>query len=110
MVNRLKSSVAKPDQPEPAEDYYVIETRGEPFDVSRTVAAGVVAAIRRAWPPRWIEFVDLSGSTVRLRTRFIECLRECTGSQRAAGRQFRRARRQEEKADRRPWEDDDDWW
>jgi hypothetical protein len=72
----------------------------------------MLAEARRggAGSPRWIEFTDPSGSAVRIRTRLIECVRECTESQRAAAREFRRARRREDKAERRPWEDDDDWW
>jgi hypothetical protein len=107
---RLKALFEQPGQPQPAEDYYVIEARCDTFYVRREVAEGVLEALRRAWPPRWIEFVDLAGSGVRLRTRLIDCVQECTGAQRAAAREFRRARRREEKADRRPWEDDDEWW
>ncbi|MBI4500203.1 MAG: hypothetical protein HY700_03485 [Gemmatimonadetes bacterium] len=44
---------------------------------------------------------------VRVRTNLIESIRECTGAQRAGARAFYRARRLEEKADRKPWEDDD---
>ena len=88
----------------------MIEARCDTFYARREVAEGVLEELRRAWPPRWIEFADLSGATVRVRTRLIECVQECTGAQRAAAREFRRARRREEKADRRPWEDDDDWW
>ena len=110
MIHRLKALFEQPDQPEPTEDYYVIEARCDTFYARREVAEGVLEELRRAWPPRWIEFADLSGATVRVRTRLIECVQECTGAQRAAAREFRRARRREEKADRRPWEDDEDWW
>lgn len=43
----------------------------------------------------------LSGSAVRVRTALIDCVRESTRTQRAAGREFFRARRKEAKADRR---------
>jgi len=108
MINRLKLR-PEPDDPPPAEDYYEVDTACELFYVNADVAEWLVACMRRRWPPRWITFTDLDGSTVTIRSRLVRCLRERTGSQRAAARAFRRARRQEDKAERRPWEDDE-WW
>jgi hypothetical protein len=37
----------------------------------------------------------------------VECVFECTARQRATRRAFDRDRHREERADRRPWEEDD---
>ena len=77
--------------------------------VTRAVAEAVMAQLGRRWPPRWITFTDLAGSTVTIRSRLVQGVRERTGAQRAAARAFHRARRLEDKAERRPWEEDE-WW
>lgn len=107
MINRLKERLGEPEEQYPAGDYYQIQTHAEVFYVTRAVAEAVLQLLHRRWPARWIGFTTLSGSTVRIRTRLIQCVQECTGPQRAAAREFHRAQRQESKADRRPWEDDD---
>jgi hypothetical protein len=109
MVNRLKAYLDDRPDPVPPEDYYEVNTDNETFYVLPEVADRVVRAVERWWPPRWLEFTDVSGSAVRVRTRLVECVRARRASHRAAARESRRARRQEEKADWRPWEDED-WW
>ena len=49
---------------------------------------------------KWIKFVDLSGSRVRIRTRQIEYIAQCTADQRAMQRDFFRALRREDDANR----------
>lgn len=107
MVNRLKERLGEPEEEYPAGDYYEILAHNEVFYVSREVAEAVLRLLNRRWPARWIGFTTLSGSAVRIRSRLIQCVQECTGPQRSAAREFHRAQRKESKADRRPWEDDD---
>jgi hypothetical protein len=56
--------------------------------------------------PRWVSFVDLKGSRLRVRTRDINYIGQCTAEQRAADRAFNRSLSQERKADR-SWDEDD---
>jgi hypothetical protein len=58
------------------------------------------------WGPRWLTFTDLWGARCRIRRLDVDKITESTPAVRAAGRAFRRARKLEDKADRRPWEDD----
>jgi hypothetical protein len=53
-----------------------------------------------------VKFVDLTGARVRLRTRQIEYVCQCTADQRAAEREFFRSLKQERKADR-SWDEED---
>lgn len=109
MINRLKARLEEPEEPKPPDDYYEIHARCDTYYVSRDVGERVLAELGRAWPAKWIAFTDLSSSAVRIRSRLIDCVQECRAAQRVASRAFHRARRQEEKAERRPWEEDD-WW
>jgi hypothetical protein len=90
------------------DDYFVIRVGFTCFQVSAATAAAVMAALARRWPPRWVGFVDLHGSRIRLRSHTIAMIYESSAVQRQHERDFERARRLEEKADRRPWEDDED--
>jgi hypothetical protein len=108
MTNRLKDYFDQPDERPPEEDYFVVAHDCAFFYVTREVAERILVDLQADVPPRWLRFTDVSGSSVCVRTRLIDYVRECTQAQRAAQREFRRARRLEEKADRRPWEEDDD--
>ncbi|MDP2482800.1 MAG: hypothetical protein Q8W45_05935 [Candidatus Palauibacterales bacterium] len=55
--------------------------------------------------PRWVVFVDLTGSRVRLRTALIEFVEQCTAEQRRIGRAMNAALKAEGKA--QEWEQDD---
>ena len=57
------------------------------------------------WPRRtWITFVDLNGSRVRVRSRLILQITQCSVEQRAVDRAFIRGLRQEEQ-DEEAWEE-----
>jgi hypothetical protein len=106
MVNRLKEYLEEPEEGLPEQDYWVIASRYDDFYVTRAVAESIMRELERPLR-RWLRFTDVNGSEVRVLTRQIDQVREWTKDQRAADREFRRARRLEDKADRRPWEDDD---
>lgn len=106
MENRIRAYLREPDRPKPSLDYYVVSTLDESYLVTPRTAESVLARLESRWPARWIAFTTLTGSKVRLRSALIESVFESTSAQRAAAREFRRARDAEEKADRHPWEDE----
>jgi hypothetical protein len=106
-MNRLKQYLNGEEPPMPEGDYWVVEARWESWPVSGDTARAIERVLTRLWYPRWVVFHDLSGGKRRLRTDMIECVFECTASQRAYRRAFDRERLREEKEDKRPWEDYD---
>jgi hypothetical protein len=80
MVNRVKPYFQQPEEPTPPEDFWIVQTGLQSFYVTAEVAAAVLAAARRRWPPRWVAFADLAGAAVRLRAGLIKCVTECTAA------------------------------
>jgi hypothetical protein len=107
MINRLKQLDPDPENEEPARDFWEITGKYDVFYVDRTTAERVLAELGRLIPPRRIRFVDLFGAAVSIPSREIGSVAESKSGQRASLRRFERARRDERKAERRPWEDDD---
>ena len=108
MINRITKQLEEPEDREPESDYWEVVADGEWFCVTRDTALELMRHLARLRPPRWLRFQDLFGSEVRVLSRDVARISERTAAQRAAQRDFRRARRREVKEDRRPWEDDDD--
>lgn len=106
-MNRLKEYLEEPEEERIFGDFWVVYGDSGLFYVSAETAGKLGGRLDGWWTPRWITFVDISGSRVRLRARDVHGIYESTELQRTRDRSFHRARRQEEKADRRPWEDDD---
>jgi hypothetical protein len=106
-MNRLRDQFEEPPEDTPDGDYFVLYGEFGRFIVPRDTGIALLTCLDERPAPTWLAFTDLFGSYVRVRTRHVHALFECTGGQRAAERSFDRARRLEEKADRRPWEDDD---
>jgi hypothetical protein len=106
MANRLKDILHRPDERVP-DDYYVVHTHYERFFVTRTAADRILRDLDAPVLPRWIRFVDLHGSRISLRSKWILYVCESTADQRTNWRKFDRARDLEEKADRLPGDDDD---
>lgn len=90
----------------PAGDYFVVSGDCCTWYVSAAMARFIEQCLDAEPRPRWVKFVDLTGARVRLRTRQIEYVCQCTTEQRAVERAFFRSLRQERKADR-SWEEDD---
>ena len=107
-MNRLKLYLSEDDEEPrmPDGDYWVVETDSAYWIVSRDTARAIERTLDRLWRPHWIVFQDLTGGSRRLRARSVECVFESTAEQRAFRRAFDRERTREEKADRRPWEED----
>ena len=107
-MNRLKDYFEEPPQPEGDGEFFEVESRHhDTFIVSRATALEMERWLDERPAPRWIEFRDLAGARHRVLAALIYRISESTAAQRAASREFGRARRLEDKADRRPWEDDD---
>ena len=105
-MNRLEEFFSDPLEPEREDDYFVIETFYDSFAVSLETAIDVERWLDHQPPPRWVVFRSLMGTRHRILTAQIYRISESTAAQRAAGREFNRARKLEDKKDRRPWEDD----
>lgn len=46
----------------------MVRTASSRFALSRAEGARVIARLDRWWSPRWLDFTDLHGSLVRIRT------------------------------------------
>jgi hypothetical protein len=86
-------------QPEPPVDYFLVVALFEAWYVSRQMAQAIEAALNQTPAPQWVTFVDLTGARVRVRSRLIGCIHQCTAEQRALARAFQRARQAERKTD-----------
>jgi hypothetical protein len=106
-MNRLEDLFRDPDEPERQDDYFVIETFTDSFVVSVETAVEVERWLDHRPPPRWLVIRSFSGARHRILAEQIYRISECTAAQRAAAREFARARKLENKRDRRPWEEDD---
>ena len=95
----------QPGQPEPPVDYFLISAHYEEWYVSREMAQAIEASLNGAPAPTWVVFVDVTGARVRVRTRLIWYIYQCTAEQRALSRAFHRARSAERKADP-DWDED----
>ena len=105
-MNRL-AQLFQEEPPEwtPPGDYWVLYGECGWLFVSAETARAIERQLTRRWPPRWITFRDLVGSYFRVRASLVVGLFESTSVQRAADRQLARARKAEDKADARPWEE-----
>jgi len=107
MLNRVRALLEPVEDEEPPYgDFVVVSGPFGSLCVTRDVARDIERLLDRRWRPRWVVFRDRVGSRVRVRTNEIRLVVESTAAQRAGDRRLDRARRKEEKADRRPWEDD----
>jgi hypothetical protein len=104
-MNRLKHLLDNPGPPEGPDDFYEIECGYNTFIISGKVALDVERRLDQSPPPVWIAFRDLTGARHRILAAKILRISESTSAQRASEREFRRARRVEDKGDR-PWEED----
>jgi hypothetical protein len=96
----------KPDEERPvARDYWVVRSYGNSWHVRAPQAMRIKRVLERRWKPTWLEFRDVAGSRIRLRTAHVLGMYECTEAQRAKDRRHNRYLENEEKADEKPWEE-----
>jgi hypothetical protein len=105
-MNRITAYLSDSAEDPQYGDFYLVYGEFGCFGVSHAEARRIEWLLARWLVPKWIVFHDRAGSRVRVRTRGIRSLVESTAAQRAIDRQFDRARADEEKKDRRSWEDD----
>jgi hypothetical protein len=105
-MNRLEQRQGGESAEPLAGDYFLVVGENFTWYVSTEMARFIEACLDCKSRPRWIRFVDLAGSRVRVRARQIEYICQCTSEQRAAERAFFRALKQEPKVDR-SWGEDD---
>jgi hypothetical protein len=101
-VNELRED--RPDRRGPG-DYFVVSGESYSWYVSTAMAKAIEAHLDAKPRPRWVTFVDLAGSRVRVRTRQIEYIHQCTAEQRSAERAFHQSLKREHKADR-SWDEE----
>ena len=106
MINRIDLLLGESPGEESYGDFHVVSGSFGAVVVTADTARAIERALDRRRPPRWLVFRDRSGSHVRLRTREVRAVCESTTAQRAYDRRMERLREQEERADRRQWEDD----
>jgi hypothetical protein len=96
----------KPEEEQPvARDYWIVRCFGMWYSVRPPQAMRIRRVLERRWRPTWIEFRDISGSRIRVRTAQVIGMHECTEAQRAKDRHHSRFLEKEEKADEKPWDD-----
>lgn len=94
----------QPDEDQPvARDYWVVRCESAWFYVRSPQAARIQRVLDRRWRPRWLEFRDISGSRIRVRTTQVIGMNECTAAQRAKDRRQARYLAKEEEAGDKPW-------
>jgi hypothetical protein len=104
MIRLMRDEEERP--PVLAGDFYVVVSQYSTFYVSPETAARIGRVLDRRWlAPRWVKFTDLSGARIWLLRRNVEAVYESTETQRSTDRQFHRARRLEERADR-TWDEE----
>jgi hypothetical protein len=99
VTRRLQEPLEEPARPV-AGDYFVVGGDCGVWYVSTAMARAIDSSLAAVPQPGWVTFVDLTGARIRLRTRQIDYLCQCTADQRTAERAFFRSLKQERKADR----------
>jgi hypothetical protein len=79
------------------DDWFVVHTADCSWLVSTEMARHIERDLDGRRPPRWVRFVDIAGARVRILSGAIYCIEQSTADQREAWRQFRNARREEDR-------------
>ena len=79
------------------DDWFVVHTGDCSWLVSTEMARHIECTLDGRRPPRWVRFVDIAGARVRILSGAIYCIEQSTAEQRAVWRQFRNARREEDR-------------
>src|SRR6266545_5557348 len=105
-MNSLREG-SGPEAVEPdAGDYFIVSGECGTWYVSTEIARFIESILDARPRARWVKFVDLAGSRVRLRSRQIDYICQSSAEQRASHRAHSRALSRERKADR-TWEEDE---
>jgi hypothetical protein len=104
MAEVQESPEARERVPAPR-DWFMVASRDCHWKVSREMAAHIERALQTEPMPRWVVFVDVTGSRVRLRTALVEFVEQCTADQRRIGRAIQAALKAESRE--QEWEKDE---
>jgi len=99
-MRTLKEDTEPEERRPDAGDYFILSGESCTWYVSTAMARFIEATLDAVPRVRWITFVDLAGSRVRLDVRQVEYLCQSTAEQRQRERDFSRALTRERKADR----------
>jgi hypothetical protein len=104
MVNRLQNILGGTEETTKYTDYYEVDAIGDTYIVELSTALSIERQLDHPGEPGWIEFRDVFGARHRTKAHHINRITESTPETRAALREFRRARRNEEKEGEDPFD------
>jgi hypothetical protein len=103
MVNRVQHLLGEIPEATSYTDFYELEALGDTFIVALSTALAIERQIDRRGTPDWLEFHDIFGARHRLPARCVYRIGESTRATRANLRAFRKALREDERADEDPF-------
>jgi hypothetical protein len=103
MAEVRESPEARERVPVPS-NFFAVVAADCHWKVSGEMAAHIERAMVAHPMPRWVVFVDITGSRVRLRTELIEFVEQSTADQRRVGRAVHAALKAE--AEAKEWDKD----
>lgn len=101
MIHRLRKYLQ-----EARSDFWVIGCHFGWYHVSPETGREIAEMLERRKPPRWVYFVDLHGSEVRVLSETIVRVEQSLSDQRQLERAFYKALREEEEPEKPP---EDQW-
>ena len=108
-MNRIWKYVneEKPDEEKPvARDYWVVRCYSTTWHVRAPQALRIKRVLDQKKTPQWLEFRDVAGSRICVRTSQLIEMYECTEAQRAKDRRHARYLKEEApEEDQNPWDD-----
>ncbi len=103
MVNRLQHLVSDIPEAISFTDFYELQALGDTYIVALSAALEVERQLDQCATPDWLEFQDVFGARHRLPARCVYRISESTRATRDKLRAFRKALREEAKADEDPF-------
>ena len=95
----------KPDEEQPvARDYWVVRCYSTTWHVRAPQALRIKRVLEQKKKPEWLEFRDVAGSRICVRTSQLIEMYECTEAQRAKDRRHARYLKDEAPEDENPWD------
>ena len=105
-IAKYLNNEEKPDEEQPvARDYWVVRCYSTTWYVRAPQAMRVKRVLERRWKPKWLEFRDVAGSRIYVRTRDVVEMYESTEAQRAKDRRHSSYLKAEAPPDENPWDD-----
>ncbi len=99
-MEQVRSKREEAPEEDSVGDYFVVSGPNLTAFVSTAMARHIEACLDRDPCPEWVTFVDCAGSRIRVRSREIAQVCQCTAEQRTRDRAFYRALDIEKQQDR----------